>query len=364
MKGHSRRRSNTPLLVSLVMLLALLACQLEVGGTPLVTGVARPDEGGDAPSDWYTLYFSQPEAPSSKSLRGGPDRALAEDIRQARVSVDVAAQQLDLWSLRDALIAAHRQGVQVRIVTESDYMDGEEIQELIQAGIPVLGDRGEGLMHDKFMVIDRQEVCTGSMNFTVNGAYRNDNNLICIRSKNIAEDYTTEFEEMFVNKRFGSGSPANTPYPTFSLNGTLLEVYFSPDDGTAARLLALIQEARESIYFLAYSFTSDELADALIAQARAGLRVEGVLERSQAESNYGAQFERLRQAGIEVRLDGNPRSMHHKVIVLDDEVVVTGSYNFSNSAETKNDENILIIHSPEIAASYVSEFSRIFDQAR
>jgi phosphatidylserine/phosphatidylglycerophosphate/cardiolipin synthase-like enzyme len=167
-----------------------------------------------------------------------------------------------------------------------------------------------------------------------------------------------------VNKRFGSGSPANTPYPTFSLNGTLLEVYFSPDDGTAARLLALIQEARESIYFLAYSFTSDELADALIAQARAGLRVEGVLERSQAESNYGAQFERLRQAGIEVRLDGNPRSMHHKVIVLDDEVVVTGSYNFSNSAETKNDENTLIIHSPEIAASFLSEFRRIFDQAR
>jgi phosphatidylserine/phosphatidylglycerophosphate/cardiolipin synthase-like enzyme len=364
MRPHFYRQSFKPFLVSLLVLLVTLACQLEASGMPLATGIAGSNEGGDAPSDWYALYFSQPESPSSKSLRGGPDRALAEDIRQVRVSVDVAAQQLDLWSLRDALIAAHRQGVQVRIVTESDYMDGEEIQELIQAGIPVLGDRGEGLMHDKFMVLDRQEVCTGSMNFTVNGAYRNDNNLICIRSKNMADDYTTEFEEMFVNKRFGSGSPANTPYQTFGLNGALLEVYFSPDDGTAARLVALIHEAQESIHFLVYSFTSEELADALIAQARAGLRVEGVLELSQAESNYGAQFERLRQAGIEVRLDNNPRSMHHKVIILDEEVVVTGSYNFSYSAETKNDENTLIIHQPEIAASFVAEFKRIFDQAR
>jgi len=220
------------------------------------------------------------------------------------------------------------------------------------------------LMHDKFVVSDRHEVCTGSMNFTVNGAYRNDNNLICIRPKNMADDYTTEFEEMFVDKRFGASSPANTPYKSFGLNGTLLEVYFSPDDGTAARLLALIHEAQESIYFLVYSFTSEELAGALIEQARAGLHVAGVIERSQALSNYGSQLERLRQAGVEVRLDGNPRSMHHKVLILDEEVVVTGSYNFSNSAETKNDENTLIIHRPDIAASFMAEFKRIFDQAR
>jgi len=360
MRPLSCQKSLAPFIASLLLLVAL-ACQLEAGGIPLVT----EDSGsGDAPVDWFVLYFSQPEAPSSSSLRGGLDQALADDIRRAGVSVDIAAQQLDLWSLRDALITAHRQGVQVRVVTESDYMDEKEMQDLIQAGIPVLGDQHEGLMHNKFVVIDRLEVCTGSMNFTVNGAYRNDNNLICVRSKNLADDYTTEFEEMFVDKHFGAGSAANTPYQTFGLNGTLLEVYFSPDDGTAARLLALIHEARESIYFLAYSFTSEELADALIVQAQAGLHVAGVIERSQAVSNYGTQFDRLRQAGIDVRLDNNPRSMHHKVLILDKEVVVTGSYNFSYSAETKNDENTLIIHRPDIAASFIVEFKRIFDQAR
>jgi phosphatidylserine/phosphatidylglycerophosphate/cardiolipin synthase-like enzyme len=363
MRAHSSRPSLSTFIAGLLVLLTVLACQIEAGGGSLATEVWGSGDGGAA-QGWYSLYFSQPEAASSRSLRGGPDQALAEDIRRAIVSVDVAAQELDLWSLRDALIAAHRQGVQVRIVTESDYMDEEEIQELIQAGVPVLGDRSEGLMHDKFVVVDRREVCTGSMNFTVNGAYRNDNNLICIRSKNLADDYTTEFEEMFVDRRFGDRSKANTPYPTLSLNGTLLEVYFSPDDGTADRLLTLIREARQSIYFMAYSFTSQELADAMIARARDGLRLAGVFERSQYESNYGTQFDRLREAGIDVRLDGNPRNMHHKVIILDGEIVVTGSYNFSYSAETKNDENTLIIHQPEIAASFLAEFNRIFDQAR
>ena len=62
---------------------------------------------------------------------------------------------LNLWSIRDALISAHRRGVDVRMVTDSDNMDEQEVQEIKAAGIEVLGDRHESLMHDKFVVIDR-----------------------------------------------------------------------------------------------------------------------------------------------------------------------------------------------------------------
>ncbi len=82
-----------------------------------------------------------------------------------------------------------RRGLVVRMVADSDYLDGEEIQELVDAGIPVLGDRRESLLHHKFMLIDRQEVWTGSLNFTVNGAYRNDNNLVRLVSTELAQDY-------------------------------------------------------------------------------------------------------------------------------------------------------------------------------
>ncbi len=340
-----------------ILLLAGLACQASGGE---VAPTLPPTEKSDSPDDWYTLYFTQPEAPSSNSLRGGPDRDLAEAIRAARASVEVAAHQLNLWSLRDALIDAHRRGVSVRLVVESDYLDEPEVKALISAGVPVLGDRREGLMHNKFVIIDHREVWTGSMNFTINGAYRNNNNLVRIRSSKLADDYLTEFEEMFVDDLFGPGSTANTPYPSISLDGVLLEVYFSPDDGTAGRLIELIQGAQESIYFLAYSFTADDLAAALIARHRAGVSVAGVFEESQYKSNTGTEFDNLKRAGIDVRLDGNRNNMHHKVFIIDQAIVVTGSYNFSRSAEETNDENTLIIHDLEWAQAFLTEFNTIY----
>ena len=232
-----------------------------------------------------------------------------------------------------------------------------------QAGIEVLGDRREGLMHNKFVVIDRLEVWTGSTNFNICSFYQNDNNLIRIRSSRLAEDYTVEFEEMFLADQFGPGSPANTPNPTLNVDGTRLEVYFSPDDGALARLLEVVSAANESIYFLAYSFTSDDLAEAITARGQQGVAVNGVFESDQYESNTGTEFDNLLAAGFDVRLDANPRHMHHKVIIIDEAITITGSYNYSASAERRNDENLLIIFDPEIAGLYLEEFWRVFDLA-
>ena len=276
----------------------------------------------------------------------------------------MAIYDLNLWSVRDALISAYRSGVEVRVVTESDNMDEQEVQDLKDAGIEVLGDRQEGLMHDKFVVIDRVEVWTGSMNFTTGGGYRDNNNLIRIQSSKLAEDYTREFEQMFVEDHFGVDKTPGTPNPTITINGTQVEVYFSPEDGTLAHLLSAVNAAHESIYFLAYSFTSDTLAQALIERAQAGVKVEGVFDEDQYHSNEGTEFDRLKEAGLNVRLDGNPRLMHHKVIIIDGGVVITGSYNFSSNAEHSNDENTLIIHNQDIAAQYLAEFQQIYALAQ
>lgn len=317
-----------------------------------------------APEDWYTLYFTDPEDPAAGTYRGGPDEALTEAIDQAKLSVDMAIYSFNLWGLRNALLDAHRRGVTVRVVTESDNLDEIEIQELIEAGIPVLGDRREGRMHNKFIVIDRQEVWTGSMNYTVSEAYQNNNNMIRVRSSRLAENYLTEFEEMFIDDHFGPKSPLNTPYPSLSVEGTQLEVYFSPEDGTAAHLMDLIKDAQESIYFMAYSFTSDDIATAMLERAKSGVTVVGVFETSQYRSNIGTEFDHLLSGGAVVRLDGNPRNMHHKVIIIDMLTVVTGSYNFSASAEDSNDENTLIIHNAQIASQYLEEFVKVFSQAQ
>jgi phosphatidylserine/phosphatidylglycerophosphate/cardiolipin synthase-like enzyme len=130
---------------------------------------------------------------TANTYEGGPDQYLAEAINGARLSVDVAAYSLNLWSIRDALVHAFQRGVKVRMVMESDNMDGREVQDLKDAGIQIIGDQREGLMHNKFMIIDRSEVWIGSLNYTVSSAYRDNNNLIRIKSVQAAEDYTNKF---------------------------------------------------------------------------------------------------------------------------------------------------------------------------
>jgi phosphatidylserine/phosphatidylglycerophosphate/cardiolipin synthase-like enzyme len=219
-------------------------------------------------------------------------------------------------------------------------------------------------MHDKFVVIDRTEVWTGSMNFTTSGAYKDNNNLICIRSSKVAEDYSTEFNEMFVENLFGPDARAETPYPSLKIDGTRVEIYFSPDDDVAARLLSLIQEAKDSIQFMAYSFTANDLGDAIIQRAAEGLTVAGVMDDDQIISNQGTEYDAFTQAGLDVRRDGNAGQMHHKVIIIDRSIVITGSYNFSSSADTSNDENVVILYSPEAAAKYLEEFQKVYNQAQ
>ena len=313
---------------------------------------------------WFELYFTDPTNPLGKQIEGGPDGALVAAIDAARVSVDMAAYSLSLNSVRNALIRAYKRGLQVRVVMESDNMDRSDPQALKDAGVPMLGDRRQGLMHDKFVVIDRSEVWTGSMNFTDSGTYSDNNNLMRIRSTKIAEDYTTEFNEMFVNDKFGPDVVAATPNPRVTLDGTPVEVYFSPDDHVQKAILPLIQNAQSSIYFLAYSFTADPLGEAIRQRAAAGVKVLGVMEADQVASNVGTEYDPFRVAKLDVRLDGNPGQMHHKVMVIDGEIVVLGSYNFTASAETTNDENVLIIYNSEIAAQFLQEFQRVYAVAQ
>lgn len=313
---------------------------------------------------WFDLYFTDPTNPVGKQITGGPDIPLAAAIDSARFSVDAAIYSLSLNSVRDALIHAYRRGVQVRLVMESDNMDSADVQTLKDAAIPMLGDRRQGLMHNKFVVIDRSDVWTGSMNFTNDGAYADNNNMIHIRSEKVAEDYETEFNEMFVNDKFGPDPGAATPYPRVTINGTPLDIYFSPDDHVQAALIDLLDNSQTSIYFLAYSFTADPLAEAIRRRAAAGIKVLGVMEAGQVATNKGTEYDAFRAAGLDVRLDENQGLMHHKVMVIDGQIVVMGSYNFSASAENTNDENVIVIYNPDIAAQYLQEFQRVYASAQ
>lgn len=361
------RNAKTPLALLLIAALAIAATfLLALNGPGSLTEISsqRPPaaltSSLNTTGSWYAIYFTDR---TLEGFSGGPDEPLVEAIDQAQLSVDVAAYDLSLWSVRDALLNAYERGLSVRVVTEAENADREEVQQLVAAGIPVVADTSdEGWMHDKFVILDRQGVWTGSMNFTLNDTYRNDNNLIWLGSPDVAGVYLAEFEEMFEGGAFGAASPREAGGRAFTVSGSNVEVWFSPDDGVSARIIELIHAAEVSIHFLAFSFTSNDIADALLSRAEAGVLVQGVFDEGQLD-NPGGEFARLLTAGLDVRLDANPDKLHHKLMVIDGKIVITGSYNFSVSAEERNDENVVIIFDEAVAKVYLQEVARVVGEA-
>jgi phosphatidylserine/phosphatidylglycerophosphate/cardiolipin synthase-like enzyme len=99
-------------------------------------------------------------------------------------------------------------------------------------------------------------------------------------------------------------------------------------------------------------------------RARAGVTVSGVMDKNQITSSPSTQYDNFQQAGLDIRKDGNPGLMHDKVIIIDRMIVITGSYNFTKSADTINDENVVILFSPDVAEQFLQEFQKIFNQAQ
>lgn len=210
------------------------------------------------------------------------------------------------------------------------------------------------LMHNKFCV-SGNKVLTGSMNPTFNDAYKNDNNIVVLTSKTIAKNYEKEFDEMFEGY-FKGGEKTKTS--KIIMNGTIVEAYFCPEDQCANKIIKEIQKANQSVYFMTFSFTHDEISGALLGKSSEGLQVKGVFETTQI-SNYSV-YEQLVESKLDVHKDGNKNNMHHKVFIIDEKTVITGSMNPTANGDKRNDENIVIIHDEKIAKQFVQEFERVY----
>lgn len=325
--------------------------------TPAV-GVTRSIPRADSSeSGALSVFFTDPLA---GVITGGVEMNLIESLNDAQKTIDIAIYNISLPNVTDALLAAYDRGVLVRMVMESEAMDGKAAQRLMDGGIDILGDQRDGLMHNKFVIIDSQEVWTGSLNLTSTGTYKDFNNLVRVRSQRVAQDYAVEFNEFYIEGLFGPQGRANTPYPEVTIDGIPVEIYFSPDDGVTDQIVAEVQQATQSITIMAYSFTSDPIAKAIKLRAAAGVSVRGVFDEGQNNANTGGEYESFRKAGYDVKLDGISGLLHSKVIIIDAITVVTGSFNFSGNAENNNDENIIIIHDAGIAGQYLQAFEPVY----
>lgn len=150
---------------------------------------------------------------------------------------------------------------------------------------------------------------------------------------------------------------AKTPMPaaikqpnTVKATGTI-EVAFSPNGGGAAMIIKAIGQAQKTIKVQAYSFTNADIAKALLDASKRGVQVRVVLDKSQETEKYtSATF--LANSGVPVRIDDDFAIAHNKIMILDEETVITGSFNFTKAAEERNAENVLVIRGNKDLAKF------------
>jgi phosphatidylserine/phosphatidylglycerophosphate/cardiolipin synthase-like enzyme len=140
-----------------------------------------------------------------------------------------------------------------------------------------------------------------------------------------------------------------------TLHNSPTQVCFSPNGGCTETIVNQIEAAKSEILVQAYSFTSIPIAKALINAHKRGVKVEVILDKSQKSERYtSATF--LKNAGVPTYIDDKHAIAHNKIMIIDKEIVITGSFNFTKAAEEKNAENLLIIKNPELAKIYIDNW--------
>ncbi|MCK5283724.1 MAG: hypothetical protein KAK00_10065 [Nanoarchaeota archaeon] len=274
------------------------------------------------------------------------ENELIKRINNAKLSVHCAFFDIDLKNLINTLNRKSKI-IDVRLVIDSDNYFNQTKE------IPYILDDKNQLSHNKFCIIDQKIITTGSFNPTDNGNNKNNNNLIITNSKFLAENYEDEFRELW-NKEFGSGKKVN--HPKIIYNNNMIENYFCPEGSCSEHLINELINAKNSIYFMLFSFTDESVADAILYSEVKDIR--GVFEKFQAGGKY-SQYKRLEEFGLDVIVDDNPKFMHHKVFIIDNNTVITGSYNPTSAGDNKNDENMLIIHDRKVAKRFLEEFDML-----
>ncbi len=267
-------------------------------------------------------------------------------------SVKCAFYDLDLPQLVQAFESSD---LELRLVMDyNNYNDNRHLLANLSGNIKT--GAPDIQMHNKFCIFDNSIVTTGSFNPTVRGNYDNNNNLLVIHSKYIAENYLEEFDELWEGVLSGG---KRVKYHVVQLNSTLVRNFFCPEDCDAGIYTKLIDNASDSVIFMTFSFTNDDIGDALLRAHDRGVVVKGIFEKSQ--NSRWTEYGKLKDAGIDVYWDKNSANMHHKVFVIDGNAVITGSANPTNNGLMHNDENIIVLYDKRLAHSFLEEFDALLD---
>ncbi|WP_433306258.1 phospholipase D-like domain-containing protein [Actinoplanes sp. CA-030573] len=335
------------------------------------------------------------------------DLVIRDFIGGATSSLLIAVQELDSRAVAEAILAAKARKVRVQLILEGDYLveeppisdpwslaganEGNRVIHgaLLRAGVNLVTDLNPAIFHQKFIVRDPGKptaaVLTGSANFTLTDTGTNPadqpgkpgnnlNHVVILHGQEAVDLYKGEFDRLR-SGTFGDLHERREPRPAeFRLGKIRVKPIFAPEQGPEMEIMKQMLKARERIDFAMFTFAqSSGIDDTMAVLLRSGIPVRGVLDRGQGSQKWAAT-QPLKAAGAELYENApgtGVRKVHHKLMVVDQQLVIAGSFNYTDPANTLNDENIVVlgdleetdddakVAQKELAAYALAEIDRI-----
>lgn len=342
----------------------------------------RPIATASLSSGQINVYFNHPVDHSvAKGVNATYTTSFADIIKkyinQAQHTIDFAIYNFDNNNgIANALNAAAQRGVVVRVIAD-DGVNNSGYNSLDLTISKMQSPTGTsqsgqfyGIMHNKFLIVDAESsdpddpwVLTGSTNMTDQQLKVDANNIIAVQDQSLARAYQLEFNEMW-GGAFGPDKKDNTPH-MFNVNGDMVELYFSPSDDVENKIKNTIYTADDEIYFSIFTWTRFNIAYDIEDKIQdEGVLAAGMIEdTANGSAIYNILIDNMDTTFL---LDQQPYILHHKYLLVDpnfrfhDPLVLTGSHNWSNSANIRNDENTLIVHDDTVANLYFQEWMQRF----
>ncbi len=329
-------------------------------------------------------YFNHPVNNSLSTgtkavyLKGTFPDTISAYINRAKYSLDFAIYAYtsvandSVSQIAKAVNRAYKRGVKIRWINNGSSSNTG--MSMIDSSIQVLSSPNTssyGLMHNKFVVIDINSpdsndvyLITGSYNFSVQQTNKDYNNLVILQSKQVATAYYKQFNQMWggtdtvpnlLKSAFGTHKVTSTNH-YFNVNGTLVQVHFSPKDSCTYYLTKVVNSANNDLAFGVYAFTDNNIATAILNKYNSNLTVRGIEDAfGKTYSPYTTLSSPL---GNNMVVYTGTGLYHSKIMVVDallpasDPQVATGSFNWSGAAQSSNDENLIIIHDAAITNQF------------
>jgi len=292
------------------------------------------------------------------------EKVIVDFINGAEKRLEIAVQELDSRPIAEAIIDARKRKVTVKVVLEQDYLradraqqdpwlkgggkeENREIQNAIfRSNIDLKLDYNESIFHQKFIVRDGNSLLTGSTNFTHTGTHHNLNHIVIVKDPEVAKIYSREFKEI-QQGHFGKYNEGHDAAPTDVVVSDIpIRVLFAPDHNPEMEIMKQMLKARKRIDFAIFTFAkSSGIDDTMIRLLKTGFPIRGAFDGKQGGQPWSA-LSSLKENGAElysVPQGNGVGKLHHKLMVLDEEVVIAGSFNYTGPANLLNDENIIIL---------------------